>query len=667
MQETEGAEMVSSFGHPSTEEAGEGGHISAFPTVLRSLRERDADLIDILEAIADGVIVRNAARKMLYANEAAARLLGYPSTAAIMATSNEEFDARFEFADELGHSIDLANLPSRLALRGIRTPEVTLRFRNLVTGSTGWALVKSRPVFDAHGNVRLTVTIIHDVTEQKRVEEELRQARDDLERTIEERTAKHAAANVVFQSHLTAREQARDNVGDRAAVLREQARLRFFDGVSGWRLQWMAASFVVLALGLLSVRYLFPFVQPELDLNGVTYASLTFWCLASALLATGLLPASPPRFPVRIVSLLFVAVAILTAAILVINSSLPSIVYVAGPGQVAQLRDWHWIRLTVTLVLATVAIIGVARHGRRETAVRWLALALVLWAGARLYDLFWPSVYHSTFSIANVLRLAAATILVCGALFELRRLVIQRDKLLKIEQDYSAKLEDLAVLKNDFTAMVAHELVMPIAAIRTLTAVAVSSDANSDDHQHAINAIEVEANLLNSLVRDIETVAHLEREDFAVTLKPVELSELLAEAEAFAATLPGDHPLTTSMTCPGDVMVDRERMAQVLHNLLSNAAKFSPPGTPIMLRAIPEQRRVRIEVEDRGMGIEADELHRIFRKFGRGRDASGRRIPGVGLGLYVSRRILRMHGSDLTVISTPGTGTIFGFGLERVR
>jgi len=75
---------------------------------------------------------------------------------------------------------------------------------------------------------------------------------------------------------------------------------------------------------------------------------------------------------------------------------------------------------------------------------------------------------------------------------------------------------------------------------------------------------------------------------------------------------------------------------------------------------------VRIVVEDKGFGIEPEDLSRIFGKFGRGRDSSGRRVPGLGLGLYLSRRIVRMHGSELTVISTPGAGSVFEFGLERV-
>jgi Histidine kinase-, DNA gyrase B-, and HSP90-like ATPase len=89
---------------------------------------------------------------------------------------------------------------------------------------------------------------------------------------------------------------------------------------------------------------------------------------------------------------------------------------------------------------------------------------------------------------------------------------------------------------------------------------------------------------------------------------------------------------------------------------------LSPPS-PIELRATRRRERIRIEVVDHGYGIHPDDMTRIVEKFGRGRDQGGRHVAGMGLGLYLSRRIVQAHGSELTVESVPGVGSVFGFDL----
>ena len=232
-----------------------------------------------------------------------------------------------------------------------------------------------------------------------------------------------------------------------------------------------------------------------------------------------------------------------------------------------------------------------------------------------------------------------------------QRAEAERAALLATAQEYASRLEELAVLRADFTAMVAHELGAPLAAIRGLADLLASGRIGADDQAAVLAAIRAEADLLRALVDDIQTAAAAERDDFAVRPRPVPVAALLADAAAFARTLPGDHPVTTACDIHAPVHADPERIGQVLRNLLGNAAKHTPPGTPIELRAATEGDRVRIEVADRGPGIDPDDLVRVFEKFGRGRDATGRRAPGVGLGLYLSRRIVEAHGNELTVDS----------------
>jgi len=234
------------------------------------------------------------------------------------------------------------------------------------------------------------------------------------------------------------------------------------------------------------------------------------------------------------------------------------------------------------------------------------------------------------------------------------------------------RLEELAVLKADFTAMIAHELGGPLAAIRRLAEMLSAEGSNAKVRSYATTAIEGEIDALNALVADVQSAAIIERDDFKVVPRPVPLATLLTDAEAYAETLEGGHPVEFAFSSGLDgeeqVWADPERVGQVLRNLLSNAAKYSLQGEPIELRAKRIQQRIlRIEVADHGIGIRLDDQVRIFEKFGRGRDQEGRKVAGVGLGLYLSRRIIRSHGSELTVSSAPGEGSVFGFELEVVR
>ncbi len=233
--------------------------------------------------------------------------------------------------------------------------------------------------------------------------------------------------------------------------------------------------------------------------------------------------------------------------------------------------------------------------------------------------------------------------------------------------EQSRRLSELTVLKADFTAMVVHELDSPLAAIRAFTEVLATGELNAAEQAKTISAIQAETDALSALIADIRDAATVERDDFAVQLRVVPLDVLLADAVAFAKTLPDGHPFTAKTATNEQVWADTGRISQVLRNLLSNAAKYSPAGAPIELRARSEEDRVCIEVADHGQGVHPDDVARIFEKFGRGRDESGQKVAGVGLGLYLSRRILQAHGSELTFDSTPGAGCVFGFELEAVH
>lgn len=437
------------------------------------------------------------------------------------------------------------------------------------------------------------------------------------------------------------------------------------------RLRWVALGFLITGIGGLGFGYVLPMVQAADDLNTAMYGSLLARATATIAMAIGLAPARALRLSARGLGMAIVAFVVAGAGVATARDRLPDLVGIEHLEAAAQgnatilegLTTWHWLFSAVPVLAACVAAAGAVRHYPGLAPAGWLAVAMVLLAGSQIHTAFWPSAYSPILTTASLLRLSFTLVAVTGGVYELYRAAVERAHLLHAEHEYAARLTDLARLRADFTAMVAHELSSPVAAIRR-AADLLDTEPLAPAQVRSLGIIETEAALLTTLVEDIQAAATIERDDFAVHPFPIAVDLLLADALAYARTLPGNHPVSCALNVHVRVLADPERIAQVLRNLLSNAAKYAPPGTPIELRAIPNGKQVRIEVADHGPGIHPDDVTRIFEKFGRGRDAQGRRVPGVGLGLYLSRRIVRSHGSDLTLTSRPGEGATFGFELQ---
>jgi signal transduction histidine kinase len=144
--------------------------------------------------------------------------------------------------------------------------------------------------------------------------------------------------------------------------------------------------------------------------------------------------------------------------------------------------------------------------------------------------------------------------------------------------------------------------------------------------------------------------------------------EVLANCEALIAPQASAKRLT--LTCNGcdsalEVRADSDKLQQIVLNLLSNAVKFTEPGGHITLRCTPRIGAVAITVTDTGQGIPAEQFERIFEPFVQVDGSLTRTHDGVGLGLAISRDLARGMGGDLTVESTPGTGSTFTLLLPR--
>jgi signal transduction histidine kinase len=168
-------------------------------------------------------------------------------------------------------------------------------------------------------------------------------------------------------------------------------------------------------------------------------------------------------------------------------------------------------------------------------------------------------------------------------------------------------------------------------------------------------AIGRAASGMSALIDSLVAVGALDSGDLRLDLRPTDLGELaMRVVDDLAATLEG-RGVEVTADGPAPVLVDATRIQQVLTNLITNAAKFSPPGAPVSVRVVPVGIDVELHVIDRGPGVPPDRLADVFRKFSR----LDRTKKGTGLGLYLARGIARAHGGELSCRRAPTGGADF--------
>jgi len=154
------------------------------------------------------------------------------------------------------------------------------------------------------------------------------------------------------------------------------------------------------------------------------------------------------------------------------------------------------------------------------------------------------------------------------------------------------------------------------------------------------------------------------QERFRLKREPINLVALVREAAAQTQILSEKHPI--SIHTNGQRLVtlaDRERLLQVLANLLENGIKYSPGGGPIQITLSQENGHAIVSVKDRGIGIPADRLSQLFQRFYRAHNVSSRHYGGLGLGLYICREIVERHGGQIWADSREGDGSVFSFSI----
>ena len=230
---------------------------------------------------------------------------------------------------------------------------------------------------------------------------------------------------------------------------------------------------------------------------------------------------------------------------------------------------------------------------------------------------------------------------------------------------------ELDRMKTEFVSQVSHELRTPLTAIKGFTDLLLDGDAGelNEEQEEYLQTVKSNADRLVTLINDLLDVARLESGRFKLNVEPLDLPAVVDLVVVTLRPLVAGKDQTIAVDVAPDlpqVVADKDRVVQVLTNLVSNAHKYTQAGGAIRVEAVLDGDFVSVAVHDNGMGIAPEDVARLFTRFYRVDSSLTRQIGGTGLGLSIVKSIVELHGGAVTVESTPGSGSTFSFTLPVV-
>jgi len=651
---------------------------AAIRTKARAALRDSRELLEmIMRTVDEGVIVQAAEGGIVYANDGAARVIGFETAADFLAADPREVLNRFEILDEDGNPLAADQLPGRRALRG-ESSERVVRYRVLETGAERWSFVRANPVYGDTGSVEFAITVIHDITTTRARAERVRflaRASELLNETLEIESTLGALADVAvpaFAGHVTVdlyddgvlRCVGARHVDPVKTELMIRLRRKYPPTVPEHPVQRALRS---------GDAQLVPDVQAEaesmahdeehvqaihelgntsgivvpLTARGRTFGAITFGTVPPQL------PFTEPDLEVAVElgrrasaaldnALLYREVGARAHAAKALEFVLDGVVLVDSDGIV---RLWNpgaarvfrvkaqkalgrpvedviadWNTLSERITTAPDPTAGASRPETLPVDVkgseRWLSISAVPFPGGTVYA-------------------------------------------------FCDHTEERAVdqLKSDFVSTVSHELRTPLAAIYGAALTLQRDDVRLEESQRTglLDVISSEADRLARIVNQILWASRLDSGQMGVAIESCDAAKL---AHQVVHALRALAPAGVELTCEAPdalppVAADPDKLRQVLTNLVDNAVKYSPDGGSVRISLSLSGSRIRFRIDDQGLGIPPAEQSRIFEKFFRLDPNLTRGVGGTGLGLYISRElVLRMHGR-IWVLSDGRRGSTF--------
>jgi len=579
----------------------------------------------LVENLRDGITVQDMRGRLVYANERGARMSGYDSAAALLAAPVGDYLRRFEVCDASGVPLPIEGLPGRVAIQRGHADAV-LRVRERATGRERWSEVRAYAVRNDGKLVetQFIVNVIRDVTEMIQQQLLLEEQANELE--------KHSA-----QAHALAHELERTNAELAASlVLAEESR-----SLAEQRAELLAH---LHALTLSLSHAPAPRDVAEIAVEegrvavGADHASL--WLLSDdeSLIRLERYHAMPDGLATQYQEL-------------PADAPFPPADAIRS-GETVVFEDQASLIARYPNLIELVERSGVAS-----------GISMPVRVGGRMIGaLTYTYAAERSFSADFVASLRTFGKGVGLALDSTRT----REALETARADAEAASE----AKSSFLATMSHELRTPLNAIVGFTDLLQMGIVGAPTPLQAgyLERIRKSTEHLRQLIDDVLDLSRIEAGGLAVTVQIASAQEVMNEAVSLVRQDALDRGLTLDHTCRNAInyLGDPLRVRQILVNLLSNAIKFTPSGGSVHLMCSPANDipgTVVFVCEDTGVGIPREELDRIFEPFTQTGHVYTRTHGGTGLGLAISRRLARMMGGDVAVLSAVGKGSRFALTL----
>ena len=321
----------------------------------------------------------------------------------------------------------------------------------------------------------------------------------------------------------------------------------------------------------------------------------------------------------------------------------------------------QYVRIRAAYPLIATLLVVLFIDGSR-TLIESLYFGTRYTAGARIFPYDWFDLLDRPYLVAipKVINLCAALVII---------VVIVRSWFFNLEREQRQR-ESIEKLQTELLSLATHELKTPLTAIRGYahTLVREYGHLGEETQREFLEAIASESDRLSHLISMLLDVTQLDEGRLRVARRAVTPLALCEDAARTANHPEFKHVLRVE--APEDlpeVLADPDRIHQVLTNLISNAAKFSPDGSEIVLAATRTNGFIEFSVTDQGVGIPREEQAKIFTRFHRAANAHNSETPGSGLGLYITKGIVEAHGGRMDFSSELGRGSRFVFTLPTVE